>query len=210
MTYIKKYFLPWFLLFNLIFIVPLFFKTETASDDAFIVIPMMAVSLALFCSAVYFLWDTKWGPQQRAKKMNKAPFTNFYQLGFEKKQDFAIGTISGYQVILQYNWSGSSGKPSVSFETLFNPKKNNVFVPQSSIDDLNKAHKKSRLIWNRNCLTREWEFNFRPPTFEKIFPFIERSIQLLIAEKFEPLTLQESDNLIPEFKKLLGDERNRK
>ena len=192
------------------FVLPMFFNSETASDDAFFVIPIIAFVLALFCSGLYYYWDTIWGPQQRQKKMNTPPFTSFYKLGFDKREDLAIGIIKDYHIIVRYNWRGTTGKPSVSFETLYNPKKSGQFVHQNIVDQLNKTYRKEKIIWFRNFLTKEWEFNFRPPTFESIFPYVERSVELLKAEKFEPLTLEQSDDMLPEFERYLEDERNKK
>lgn len=170
----------------------------------------MALILALLCSGLYYFWEFKWGPKQRQKKMNKYPFIKFYELGFEKRDDFAIGMIQGYQVVIRYNWTGTTGKPSISFETLFNPKKSGRFVHQNKIDELNKEYKKEKIIWSRDYLTKEWEFNFKPPKFEDIFLYVERSVELLKLEGFEPLTLQQSVDMSADFEKYLDDERNRK
>lgn len=210
MTYIKRYFLPWFVTFLVIFFLPLLFTSETASDDAIYVIPAMVFVLALLCSGLIFFWNTKWGPQQRKNKMSKSPFTEFYELGFDKKVDCALGSIKDYQVIIRYNWIGTTGKPSVSFEILFNPKKSGRFIPQSAIDELNKKYRKEKIIWFRNFLTKEWDFNFLPPKFESIYSYVERSVELLKLERLEPLTLEQSDEMIPEFERYLEDERLRK
>lgn len=210
MTYIKKYFLPWLLICLVIFCLPMLISSQTSNDDAFYVVPIGVLIAALICSALYYFWDTKWGPEQRKKKMNRGPFTDFYKLGFNKIDDFAIGIIQNYQVIIRYNWTGSTGKPSISFETLFNPKKSGGFVHQKEVDELNKAYKKDKITWARNFLTKEWEFNFRPPSFENIIPYVERSVELLKTEKFESLTLQQADEMIPEFERYLEDERNQK
>jgi hypothetical protein len=142
--------------------------------------------------------------------MDKYPFTGFYELGFERREDFAIGTIQGYQVIIRYNWTGTTGKPSISFETLFNPKRSGRFVHKSIIDEINKLYKKEKIIWFRNFLTKEWEFNFRPPKFKSIFYYVERSVELLKSENFEPLSLQQSDDMLPDFEKYLIDGQNRR
>lgn len=170
----------------------------------------MSLTIAVFCSGLYYFWNTKWGPEQRRKKMKRKPFTKFYEIGFDQREDFAIGTIENYQVIIRYNWTGSTGKPSISFETLFNPKKYGRFVHQNDLDELNKNYKKDKIVWFRNFVTKEWEFNFNPPSFEQIFPYVKRSVELLRREKFEPLNLKESDEIIPEFERYLEDEGNRK
>ena len=210
MTYIKRYFLPWFLLFLVVFVLPLPFNAESTSDDAYYVIPIMALILTFICSGLYYFWNTKWGAKQRLKIMEKVPFTDFYKLGFERKEDFAIGTIQNYQVIIRYNWTGSTGKPSISFETIFNPKREGRFMPQSVLDRLNTTYKKEKIDWFQNFVTKEWEFNFRPPSIEKIFPYIKRSVELLEMEKFEPMTLQQADEMVPEFERYLEYESNRK
>lgn len=192
MRFLKNYFLPWLIILSVVFMWPLFLKNDTAGDDAYIVIPIMTLVTAMFCSTLLYLWNTKWGPAQQRKKMNKAPFTQFYDIGFKQQDGYAIGIIDNYHVIFRYNWSGSTGKPSVSFETLFNPKKGSKFIHQNQIDELNKIYKSEAIIWNRNYIFKEWAFNFKPPSFYKIEPFIQQSIEILKSEHIQPISLEES------------------
>ena len=210
MTYLKKYFLPWLIIFSLCFILPLLFNSDTANDDAYVVMPILALVLALICSSLIYFASTKWGPREVMKKMNKPPFTHFLEQGFEKKEDHIIGFINGYQVIIQYHWLGLSGRPSLTFEILFNPKRNHTFITQDRIDALNKMYKKAGLIWNRNFLMKEWNIKFKLPAYKTVSPVILHSIELIRQEKLAPISLAGMEAMIPEMEKYLTDEANRK
>jgi len=171
---------------------------------------VFAIVLAAIVGLIYFYADTKWGPNERRKRLRKSPFKELRQLGFEEKDNQLVGTFEYFQILAQYNWSGSNGKPSVMLHALFNPKRTNGFIPMDKIDHLNKKHKKEQLIWSINSISREWNFNFKPPKFEAIESFLPLATTLLKEEQLEPLTLEESDAMEAEYLAYLEKQKNQK
>ena len=171
---------------------------------------IFAIVLTLFVGTIYYFSDTKWGPNERNKRFKKSPFKELLEIGFEEKENRLIGTFNDYQILAQYHWSGSEGKPSIVLHTLFNPKIDNRFVTESKIKDLNKKYKKQQCNWAINSVFNEWSFNWRPPKFDKIEEFLFNSVKYIREENFEPISLSEAEKIHSEYLDFFEKEKNKK
>jgi len=197
---LKTYYLvPWIGLSILFLIRALFGKSVKPLSEDIIVGQIFALVLTLFVGTIYFFLDTKWGPKERKKRLKKTPFKELIKIGFEEKENQLIGTYHNYQILAKYQWSGSEGKPSIILHTLFNPKKGDEFIHESKIKDLNKKYKKHRIKWGLGNAFYEWSFNFCPPKFEKIEAFLVDSVKYAKEEKFDPITLTDTEKLNTEY-----------
>ncbi len=208
---LKTYYLvPWIALSILFLIKASFGESINSLSEDLIVGQIFAIVLTFFVGTIYFFLDTKWGPKERKKRLQRTPFKELIEIGFEEKENQLIGTYNNYQILAQYQWSGSEGKPSIILHTLFNPKKDNVFIHESKIKDLNKKYKKHRIKWRLGSVFYEWSFNFRPPKFEKIEAFLVDSVKYVKEETFDPITLTETEKLNTEYLDYLEKEKQKK
>jgi len=197
---LKTYYLYQWIVFSILFLISALFRESVnpLSKDI-LVSQIIAIILTLFVGTIYYFLDTKWGPNERTKRLKKTPFKELLEIGFEVKENQLIGTFNDYQVLAQYQWSGTNGKPSIIIYTLFNPKIDHRFIPEIKIKDLNKKYKKQRYNWTINSVSYEWSFNFRPPKFEKIEEFLVDSVKYVKEEKLEPMTLSDTDKIHSEY-----------
>ncbi|MBR9833146.1 hypothetical protein GYB57_13445 [bacterium] len=186
----KSYYLfPWVGLALLFLLKGLLGNSVQPLIDTIVTGQIFAFILALIVGTIYFYVDTIWGPKERKKRLQKPPFKELQAIGFKKQDNSLIGKFSGYEVLANYNWSGSSGKPSVSLHILFNP--NNNIMDIETIKQLNKKYKKEKIVWGLDNLTKEWDFNFKPPKYEKVYSFLTSAIQILKNEKLQPIKLEQ-------------------
>jgi hypothetical protein len=156
---------------------------------------LFALVLAFIAGMFYYLWNNRWGPKDRIKYLKKSPFSELRLLGFKDYKDNLKGTFNGYDVVAQYQWTGTKGKPSVVLYVLFDPKRRTRgYVSIDRIKELNKLTKKENIVWSFNCVSKEWSFNFRLPKFNEIEIFLNSAVSILKNESLEAISLEESEN----------------
>ena len=200
----RKYYLTPLICLSIAFLLEAFVgENVTPLHYAIIAGQVFAMALAAIIGSLYYLMDTRWGPAERRKRFKRSPFKELSELGFIERNNMLVGLAEDFQVLANYNWVGTNGKPSIELSILFDPRQNNGFIPQEDIDYWNRINVEKGLIWNRNCISQEWSFNFKMPSFKTIYPFFDKSIKQLKQKRLKPITLEETDKLFEEFEKQL-------
>lgn len=206
---IKKYYLFPFIGFLVLLALKTWgIKSPNSSLENNMILLGGALLLSLIVGTIYYFQDTKWGPAKREKKFSKSPFKDLIDVGFERKGDFIVGKINDYATIVMYTWE--SGKPGIKIDLLFNPKPSTDFLTMRDIDQLEKRNKnmwKNTFYWTRNSIGQLIEYNFSPPSFQKIIAKAEKMSDILIKEGMRPISYEENEEIIPELIKALEDEK---
>ncbi len=163
---------------------------------------LICLSGALFGSVtigtIYYKLDTKWGPAKRKKIFLKSPFTELFQNGFARHNDMAVGTINGYTVIIFYTWLArkSTIRLSILFDVGFS-----VYPAKDVLKDIiNRNQPVNRFSslaheWTMNSIGCTFEYNFKPPSYEKMMAKTEELTALLLREGLIPQSLEKAISL---------------
>ena len=199
MAIIRKYYLTFLVGFLLLLSLNIFRKDSPNSTWAN---GLICVAGALFGSIIlgtfYYKLDTKWGPAKRKKVLLKSPFTELFQNGFTKHGDMAVGDSSGYTVIIYYTWLArkSTIRLSILFDMSFT-----VYPATDLLNDIvnrnQPANRFSSLAheWTRNSIGCTFEYNFKPPSYEKLRGKTEELTAILFREGLLPLSLEKARSL---------------
>jgi hypothetical protein len=199
MAIIRKYYLSFFVGFLLLLLWTLFTRESQNSNQVKGLICLGgALAGSIIVGTLYYLVDTKWGPAKRKKVLLKTPFTELFQNGFSKHNDMLVGTIHGYTVIIHYTWLAR--KSTIQLAILFDV----GFSVHASEDLLNAiinrnqpANRFSSLAheWHRNSISCTFEYNFKPPSYEKLMTKMEELTAILLREGLIPLSLDKARSL---------------
>jgi hypothetical protein len=197
------YLLP-FIGFLVIFLLKAFFGHSNRSVFGGIVLAVgVALLGALVSGTIYFFYDTRWGPKKRTRMLSKSPFKELKEQGFRELEEFVWSTINGYTVVVSYAWF--TGKSAINIEVLFHPKPFGQFLTREEIKELSKRNRPGNfftareLTWQRNSIGDMMEYNFKPPSYEKVLTRASELTEILAKENLRPVTIQESEKIFAEL-----------
>lgn len=192
---IRKYYLALFVGFFFLFFIRVLI---TKSPNSFWVNLLVCLGGALIISLSvgtlsYFL-DTKWGPAKRKKMMSKSPFADLFLNGFIQQDDMAIGKLHDYTVIVNYIWPG--GTSCIKLDVLFDIEIHGSMTTDL-IKEVSKRNKPNRFTgipfeWTKNSIGCTFQYNFKPPTYEKLIRKADEIIQILKKENLHPMTYEKA------------------
>jgi hypothetical protein len=200
MKTIRKYYLPLFVGFLLLFSYKTF---TTPSPNRIEVNVLISIAGALTISAIlgtlYYKLDTKWGPAKRKKILSKSPFSELFQNGFQKMGEVAIGQVNDYTVLIFYTWQ-AGGRPAIKMDILFDigfqvhPDEDVLKVIVNRNQPTNRfsslAHE-----WTRNSIGCRFEYYFKPPPWHKLTEKAGELTGILLREGLEPISLEKAREL---------------
>jgi hypothetical protein len=163
-----------------------------------------ALIASLIIGTIYYLYDTKWGPQKRTKSLSKSPFKELKEYGFQEYEDFITGFVNNYTVFVSYVWF--TGKPAINIEVLFHPKSSGQFLTLQELKQLRKRNRITNFIkdkeysWQRNAVGYLMEYNLKPPTYEKVLEKACHITEILIREHLKPITKEETEFVLKELR----------
>ncbi|OJY98274.1 MAG: hypothetical protein BGP13_11585 [Sphingobacteriales bacterium 40-81] len=204
---IKKYYLVPAVAFLVPFLLGIIF---IKSPNSFLVNLLIIFSGALISSllagTIYYLQDTKWGPAKREKRFSKSPFRELLLNGFTRENNFVIGYISKYPVIIIYNWGLE--KPSVNIHIFFNSHYRGRKLAFEDTAEIEKRNLKKTMwsnhnyFWRENSIAHFIAYNFSPPDYEKVLSKADEIINMLRNEALQPININEA-------KKYFDEERDK-
>jgi hypothetical protein len=198
---IRKYYLGLFIIFLVIFSIGVVVNTSSPNTTAqnILIVIVGALLIAVPCGTIYYLQDTRWGPRKREKRFLKSPFKELLANGFVRKENLATGKINDYTAIVMYSWEG--GKPAITIDILFDLGVKDASAADSMIKEISKRNKPSDKFfglpynWSKNSIGSRFEYNFTPPSYEKIMQQGEKLTEVLIRERLHTMSLEEAVRL---------------
>ena len=173
-----------------------------------------ALLLSLIVGTIYYFLDTKWGPSKRKKKLLKPPFSDLLAAGFQIQEDFILGTIDGYTVIVMFTWPG--GKSAIQVDVLFDPRISNHLISMEDVDQLEKRNKRSNLWannsfnWTRNSIGHVIEYTFKAPSHQKVLEKSKEMTGILMREGLRPISYEKNEEIMPKLVAAIEREKKEK
>ena len=189
-----KYYLPFFsfvLSFTLVAFVSSYFGGNKINDVNSMVIAfiILNISLTLILGTIYYKYGNKWKIKFKQKVLQKNEVKLFYKLGFYESSNQLLGYIDGYLVVIIPEKDLLGQRKWIDIKVFFNPKKQNQFIPEYKLQELNANFKKN-MFFNRNCVHIEKDFTLlKPIKFSKLHELILKSINVLKSNNIESIEL---------------------
>jgi hypothetical protein len=168
----KYYFFPFVSFIILFCIKAIGIKSPNTLQENVLLVLVGALSLSAFVGTLYYFLDTKWGPKKREKRFTKTPFKQLLEGGFRREEDYILGTVNCYTVIVRYVWPG--GSSAVKIDVLFDPRCSSSFISPDAIKQIEKRNKKSSFwstdnyLWTLNSVGLLLEYSINPPSAQKV------------------------------------------
>lgn len=199
-TLFRKYYLPTFLggLVTLLLGV-IGVKSPNSTLQNVLIILVGALCISLMAGTLYYFQDTRWGPKKREKRFGKPPFTQLLENGFKREGDFVTSIIRQYAVVVMYTWEDA--QPAIQMVVFFDSRLVGNSLSTSDIRQIEKKYKKPgfwhnhRFSWFEDSISRPILYNFSPPKYDAVMAVTHHMIDILIAENFKPISLEESKKM---------------
>lgn len=198
---IKQYYLIPFIGFLVLFSLKGFsLKSPNTFLENALIVTGGALLLSVIVGTIYYFVDTKWGPSKRKKKLLKPPFSDLLAAGFQIKEDFILGSIEGYTVIVMYTWP--EGKSAIQVDVLFDPRISDDFISMEDVDRIEKRNKKpgvwanNNFNWTRNSIGHVMEYTFKAPSHQKILDKSKEMTGILMKEGLVPISYEKNEEIM--------------
>ena len=208
------YFIPFVGFLLLLALKGLGLKSPNSFLENVVIVVGGALLLSAVVGTIYYFLDTKWGPAKQKRKLLKPPFSDLLASGFRTEENFVVGAVNNYTVVVFYTWPG--GKSAIQVDVLFDPRTGTDFRSMGDVIELEKRNKKSsvwtdnNLHWTRNSIGHSMAYTFKAPSHQKILSKAEEMIGILNSEKLRPISYEENEQLMPGLLNHIEDETNKK
>ena len=182
-----------------IIILALIFGKFNMSSESIIELIYLILGMSVFIGTLYFAYDKYFGPKERLKQIEKYPFTEFIKIGFKSENDYLIGKIKKYTVVIGYNWRNDDGLQVVYGMILFDPRVNGKHINDYDLYKFQQSIKDNYNFWDYGRLTTEFPFQMKKPKFEKIVSKLEKNASLIEKRGLQKIEFTKWKNEIENY-----------
>lgn len=147
--------------------------------DGFIDLSIFILCVSLFLGTILFINDQYFGPKLRRKKLKTLTFTDFYKIGFENRNDYLIGKIKGYSIVIGYYWENSDRIESVYTIVLFDPELNGKNLNSYFLNKWQTSIEDDYNHWEYGRFFTIWPYQNGGPNSKTVIRKIEKNIKIV-------------------------------
>lgn len=167
--------------------------------DGFSNLLLLIIGLSIFLGTLLFIYDKYFGPKQRVKKLKTAKFTDFLKFGFKTEQDYLIGKINGYTVIISYNWRNNNGLESLVTIILFDPRVNGKHLNNYFLNKWQESIKDDYNYWEYGRLFTDWPYVNGNPKIKSVLNKLDKNTKLISSKGLQKIEYSEWETEIKNY-----------
>ena len=192
---IKKYYIAPFAGVLVVTALKTFTKESTKSfAENITTVLLSTLVISLVVGTVYYLQDTKWGPNKRDKAFNKSPFSDLLMNRFVIKDNAVVGIVNGFTVVVAYVWP--HGASAVAVNVLFDP--NICALYKGDLEDIKERNHTTGILsqdytWTNGSIGYVHDDTFTLPAYDTVLKMASTMISVLKAEGLQPISYEESE-----------------
>ena len=204
---IKIYYLPWLVIFLIAFGLrscsDIFSGDPNTVYDSVLLTSSFSIVSSLILGSIFLYANEYWGPKKLAKNLTREPLVCLKKIGFDLTDNSYNGEFNGFRFNVSYSpMGGKNGSQAIYITCLYNPIRFNSPLSQSTIKKLNKKYEQEKLEWNLGTVAVPVSYYFKRPGMERILKAMQSIMEVLHAERLQPITAEDAKKL--DYEQLLA------